>query len=469
MLAEAMMYDLAIIGGGPGGYVAAIRGAQKGLEVLLVEKGALGGTCLNRGCIPTKCFVYDSKLFKAAKDSTVLTGTDSLAVDPLQMVTRKRSVVKQLVGGLGAILSSHGIKVVSGSGQLSASGKLRVHTTEGLAHNYDARSIILATGSRPAVPPFISVDGHFVQTTDEALDAEDLPANLIIIGGGVIGIEMATLFLNLGVQVTILELLPDILITEDQEVRQTMRRLLKRSGAALHLAAKARDVRVADDRVKVTFEAADGAVKTIEADRLLVATGRSPVLDGINAPGLNLKTDGPFIKVNRRLQTNLANVYAIGDVVGGMMLAHKASAEAEAAIENILGRKKEIITEYIPRCIWGMAEIGAVGLNEEEARATGRHIRIGRFPFAASGAAQAMGNTTGFAKIIADAVDGEILGVHIIGAHATDLIGYAVSAMTMEAAVEDLAQAIQAHPTVSETIMEAALDWKGLAIHIPKR
>jgi len=469
MLTEAMMYDLAVIGGGPGGYVAAIRGAQQGLKVLLVEKGALGGTCLNRGCIPTKCFVYDSKLFRAAKDSPVLTGTDSLAVDPAQMVTRKRSVVKTLVGGLGGILSGHGINVVSGTGQLLGRGKLRVQTTEGSAHNYEARSIILATGSRPAVPPFIDVDGHFVQTTDEALDTEELPANLIIIGGGVIGVEMATLFLNLGVQVTILELLPDILPTEDQEVRQTMRRLLKRSGAALHLKAKARDIRVVDDRVKVTFEDADGTVNTLEADRLLVATGRAPVLDGINPRGLNLETNGPFIKVNRRLQTNLANVYAIGDVVGGLMLAHKASAEAEAAIENILGRKKEIIAETIPRCIWGMAEIGAVGLNEEEARATGRRIRIGKFPFAASGAAQAMGNTAGFAKIIADAVNGEILGLHIIGAHATDLVGYAVNAMTMEAAVEDLAQAVQAHPTVSETIMEAALDWKGLAIHIPKR
>jgi len=464
-----MMYDLAVIGGGPGGYVAAIRGAQHGLKVLLVEKGALGGTCLNQGCIPTKCFVYDSKLFKATKSSPVLTGADSLAVDPLKMVTRKRAVVKQLVGGLGAILSSHGIKVVSGTGQLLGPGKLRAQTTEGAGHNYEARNIILATGSRPAVPPFISVDGHFVQTTDEALDAEDLPGELIIIGGGVIGIEMATLFLNLGVQVTILELLPDILITEDQEVRRTMRQLLRRSGATLHLKAKAQDICVADDRVILTFEDADGTVKTLAADRLLVATGRTPVLDGLDITGLSLATDGPFIKVNRRLQTNLANVYAIGDVIGGLMLAHKASAEAEAAVENLLGHKKEIITENIPRCIWGLAEIGAVGLNEEQARATGRRIQIGKFPFGASGAAQAMGNTTGFAKIIADADNGEILGLHIIGEHATDLVGYAATAMTMESAVEDLAEAIQAHPTLSETVMEAALDWKGLAIHIPKR
>lgn len=463
------MHDLAIIGGGPGGYVAAIRGAQRGLKVLLVEKGALGGTCLNRGCIPTKCYVYDSKLFKAAKSSPVLSGADSLAVDPLQMVTRKRTVVNQLVGGLGSILKSHGIDVVSGAGQLIAPGRLRVQAADGPGRDYEARNMVLATGSQPAVPPFISVDGHFVQTTDEALDAEDLPRQLIIIGGGVIGVEMATLFLNLGVQVTILELLPDILLTEDQEVRRTMRRLLKRSGASLHLEARAQDIRIADDRVVLTFEDAGGAVHTLEADRLLVAAGRTPVLDGIDIPALGLETDGPFIKVNRRLQTNLANVYAIGDVIGGMMLAHKASAEAEAAVENLLGGKKEIIAEHIPRCIWGLAEIGSVGLNEEEARATGRRIQTGKFPFAASGAARAMGDETGFAKIIADVDDGEILGVHIIGEHATDLIGYAVTAMTMEAAVEDLAEAVQAHPTVSETVMEAALDWKGLAIHIPKR
>jgi dihydrolipoamide dehydrogenase len=464
-----MTYDLAVIGGGPGGYAAAIRGAQHGLKVLLVEKDTLGGTCLNRGCIPTKCFVYDSKLLKAAKISTVLTGNDSLAVDPLKMITRKRSVVKTMVDGLAGILRSNGIEIIQGRGTLLGPGKLQVQPAGGPARIYKARNIILANGSKPARLPFIGVDGHFVQTTDEALDAEDLPRDLIIIGGGVIGVEMATIFLNLGVQVALIELLPDILNTEDREVRNAMRRLLSVGGATLHLNAKAKDFRIVNDRVMLTFEDAGGNVNTLEADRLLVATGRTPVFEGIDLKELRLATEGPFIKVNERLQTNLPNVYAIGDVIGGMMLAHKASAEAEAALENILGRKKEIIPQHIPRCIWGLEEIGAVGLNEEEARATGRRIKIGRFPYTASSAAQAMGNTTGFAKVIADSENGEILGFHVMGEHATDLVGYAVVTMTMESAVEDLAGAIQAHPTLSETVMEAALDWNGLAVHLPRR
>ncbi|MEJ2659195.1 MAG: dihydrolipoyl dehydrogenase [Desulfobacteraceae bacterium] len=463
------MYDLAVIGGGPGGYVAAIRAAQKGLKTALVEQGALGGTCLNRGCIPTKSFVYDSKLFHAARTSSILQGTETLSLNATKMIERKRKVVKTLVGGLGKILKSHRIEVVQGMGHLEAPGKVRVTKTGDTNTSIDARHVILANGSRPAVPPFIDIDGQWVQTTDQALDTEAVPDKLVIIGGGVIGIEMATIYLNLCSQVTIVELLDDVLTTEDEEVRKTMRRLLKKRKAAVHLKAKAKEITPQNGGVKVVFEDGQGAEQHLQTDRVLVATGRAPVLTGIDSDQLKLQMNGPYVQVNGQLQTNLPGVYAIGDLVGGMMLAHKASAEGEVAIDHILGHAKEVRPELVPRCIWGLAEIGAVGLTEKEARATGRPIKVGTFMYRGSGAAQAMGEIEGFTKVVGDAENGEILGVHIMGEHATDLISEAVSVMKMEGAVEDLYEAIKPHPTVSETVLEAALDWNGLAIHAPRK
>jgi len=463
------MYDLAVIGGGPGGYVAAIRAAQKGLKVLLIERDTVGGTCLNRGCIPTKSLVYDTKLFKAAKTSSILAGTEHLSLDTSKMTARKRRVVQTLVRGLESIIKSHNIELSSGRGELVGPNRVRVLGPDGSSGVHEARSIILATGSRPAVPPFITVDGNWVKTTDEALDSEEYPSKVVIIGGGVIGIEMASIYLNTGCDVTIIELLPDVLLTEDKDVRNAMRALLMKHEAHVHLSSKAKKINPEGKEVKVTFEDEGGAIQDLKADQVLVATGRAPVLDGLDSPKLGLALDGAFVKVNERLETNLPGVYAIGDLVGGMMLAHKASAEAEAAVENILGAKRTVKPETVPRCIWGLTEIGAVGLTEEEAYGSGRKVRIGRFPYTASGAAQAMGKNEGFVKILGDGDTGEILGVHILGEHATDLISEAATVIEMEGAVEDLYEAIKPHPTISETIMEAGLDWNGLAIHMPRK
>lgn len=463
------MYDLAVIGGGPGGYVAAIRGAQEGLKVLLVEKDALGGTCLNRGCIPTKSLVYDTKLYKAAKASSILKGTEQLSLDTSKMTKRKRKVVKTLVSGLGTIIKSNNIDLATGMGELLAPHRVKVHGPNSATVIHEATNIILATGSRPAVPSFLSVDGKLVKTTDEALDADDFPSSMVIIGGGVIGIEMATIYLNMGCDVTIMELLPDVLMTEDKDVRDAMRGLLRKQKAKVFLSATAKEIVPHGKGVKVTFEDEGGMIQDLMADQVLVATGRAPVLDGIDAPGLGLTMDGAFVRVNERMETNLPGIYAIGDLVGGMMLAHKASAEAEAAVENILGANRAVNPEMVPRCIWGLTEIGAVGQTEEEAHKSGRKIKVGKFPFAASGAAQAMDKTDGFVKILGDHDTGEILGVHILGEHATDLISEAVTAMVMEGAVEDLYEAIKPHPTISETIMEAGLDWNGIAVHMPRK
>jgi len=463
------MYDLAVIGGGPGGYVAAIRGAQQGLKVILVEKDSLGGTCMNRGCIPTKCFFYDTTTLEAAKTSQVLTGAGRLSIDPSKMVARKRHVVNTLVSGIEKIMKSYGIEVVQGFGELIAPGRMMVRRANGLSKEYQSRHMILATGSKPALPDFIEVDGHYIQTTDDALDSDDIPARLLIIGGGVIGVEMTGIYRTLGCEVTVLELLPDILTTEDADIRRAMLRLFEQRGVKVHLKAKVKEITLRDKEIEVAFEDEVHGIDILRADRILVATGRAPVLDGIDPGKLGLKTEGPFVKTNERLETNLTGVYAVGDLIGGMMLAHEASAEAEAAVANILGAKKEVKPELIPRCIWGFTEIGAVGLTEEEARATGRPIRVGKFPFMNSGAAQAIGNVDGFAKIVGDAETGEVLGFHILGTHATDLIGESVLAMSTESVIEELAEAVRPHPTFSETVMEAAMDWSGLAIHSPKK
>jgi dihydrolipoamide dehydrogenase len=463
-----MMYDLAVIGGGPGGYVAAICGAQKALKVLLVEKDALGGTCLTRGCIPTKCFIHDTKLFHGAKNSLLLKGAAALSFDMEQMIARKRSVVKSLVGGLSTIMRSNGIEVVQGVGELTAPGRLRVSAPGGEAREFQAKSVILAMGSRPALPPFIKADGVFVQTTDDAFDTAVVPRSVVIIGGGVIGVEMASIYLNLGCEVTILEMLSHILATEDEDIRRITRTLLEKRGVKLHLNATVTEAVTRGERVEITFEDGSGNTIRLTADRLLVAAGRVPVLDGIEPDRLGIRMAGPFVQVNGRLQTSVPGIYAIGDLVGGMMLAHKASAEAEAAVANIVGGKREVDPTRVPRCVWGIAEIGAVGVSEQEARAAGRRIKVGKFPYGHSGAAQAMGKGDGLVKIVGDAETGEILGVHIIGERATDLIGEAAMAMNMEAAVEDLAGVIKPHPTLSEHLMEAARDWSGLAVHSPK-
>jgi dihydrolipoamide dehydrogenase len=463
------MDDLCIIGAGSGGYVAAIRGAQHGLRVLLIEKDQLGGTCLNRGCIPTKCFIHDVKILTAAKRSPVMKGADRVSIDIDKMVLRKRQVVKTMVDGLAMIMKGHGVRVVQGQGELLAPGQVRVRTMDGRRSEESVKYVILATGAKPGTPPFLSVDGHFVQTTDEALDPKDLPAKLLIIGGGVIGLEMAAIYRLLGSEVTILELLSDIIYNEDAEIRKAMRMLMEQQGVKIHLEAKVKEVKIREEKVEIDYENQKGQVEKLQADRVLVATGRIPVLEGIDVQKLGLGMNEPFIKVNGKFETNLPGVYAIGDVVGGMMLAHKASAEAEAVLANILGQPKRIKPELIPRCIWGLAEVASVGLTEEEAKAKGWHVRVGKFPYISSGAAQAMDDINGFVKIIGDAESGEILGVHIIGRHATDLIGEAVTLMTMEAAVEDLAEAIKPHPTLSEALMEAALDWSGILIHKLKK
>lgn len=463
-------YDVAIVGGGPGGYTAAICAARGGLRTVLIERDALGGTCLNRGCIPTKSYIYDTKLFRSVRDTPVIRGGEKVQLDLAALLARKRHVVDTLVSGVQGLLRSNGADVIRGEARLIGANCIQIAKSNGELAELNVRHVVLANGSRPAVPPFIKVDGRLVQTTDELLDTPEFSGKVLIIGGGVIGIEMATIFLNAGADVTIIEMLPDILATEDKDIRREMKRQLKKRKAAVLVATSVKEIAIQGDQARVTFQAQGREqAKTVTVDKVLVATGRMPVLDGIDSNKLGLETNGPYLKVNERLETNLPGVFAIGDLIGGMMLAHKASADAETVVDNILGADKSVESHLIPRCIWGLLEIGAVGLSEEEAIAAGRKIRVGKFPFAASGAARAMGHPEGFVKVVGDDATGEIVGLHIIGEHATDLIAEAVSVIKMEGAVEDLSEAIKPHPTLSEAVMEAALDWNGQAVHLPRK
>jgi len=460
------MLDLVIIGGGPGGYVGAIRAGQLGLKTMLVEKDSLGGTCLNRGCIPTKSLISDAKLYKLAKASSVLEGTDNLSIDVNKMLTRKRQVVNGLVKGVEGLLKANGVELAKGIGSIKAQGLVGITDADGSIREVQTKNILIATGSRPQVLPFLKIDGQKVQTTDEALDDANIPANIAIIGGGVIGVEMAGLFASLGRQVTIFEVFPDVIMTEDEEVRQVMNKALKKQGVELFLDTRVQGVEADATGVTVTFAGADGKTQTARFDKLLAATGRAPVLEGIDAQALGLEKNGPFLKVDSQFRTGMPGVYAVGDVIGGVMLAHKASIEAEAAVEIIAGKGFHG-SLLIPACIWGPVEVGSVGLSEAEAKKRGRNVRVGTFPYMASGAAKAKGKSEGFAKIVGDAGTGEILGVHIVGENATDMVAEAVSLMAAECVVEDFYQAVKPHPTLSEVVFEAAMDWNSKAIHKP--
>ena len=349
-----------------------------------------------------------------------------------------------------------------------APGRVSIESNEGRIE-HQARHVLLAMGSRPANLPSIEIDGELVQTTDQALTPKRIPDRMVIVGGGVIGIEMATIYNRLGSEVLVIELLPDILTAEDEDLRRVMRLLLEKSGVKLELSARVEEIKSGPVGAAIRYQDHSGRVKETRADQVLVAAGRTPVLDGLDPDGLKLEMNGHFVNVDKNLQTNLPGVWAIGDLVGGMMLAHKASAEAEAVIDNIKGERKSVDSRLIPRCIWGPTEIGSVGISEAEAREKGLPVRISRFNYANNGAAQALGAADGLIKVIGHTETGEILGVHIIGPHATDLVAEAVIVMKMEGVVEDLAEAVRPHPTFSEIVMEGAMDWSGLAVHAPRK
>ncbi|MDO8586553.1 MAG: dihydrolipoyl dehydrogenase [Armatimonadota bacterium] len=458
--------DILIIGAGPGGYVSAIRAAQLGAKTACVEKGALGGVCLNVGCIPTKTLISTAELVhNISRANTFGIKVGSPEIDVAKMMERKDKVVSQLTGGVATLFKNHNVEWVKGAAKLTDPHTVAVDLNEGGSRTITARNIIVATGSVPALLPLPGFEiGEAVWTSNEALDLKALPKSVLIVGGGAIGLEFGYTFVRLGSQVTIVELMSQIVPAADMQIAKEFEKCLKRAGIKIMTetgVTRAEDI----SGGKRVFMSTPGGEQSIEVEKVLVAVGRRPVSEGIGLEQLGIKTERGRILVNERMQTNVPNVYAVGDVVGEPMLAHVAWTEGEVAVQHALGRDVRMSYRVFPACVYTVPELASVGMTEEQAREKHSEIRIGTFPFAANGKALGMGEREGFVKIIAEPKYGEILGVHILGPHATDLISEAVVAMQNEATVEEVIAAIHPHPTLSEPIQEAAMDVLGESIH----
>ena len=464
-MADSKHFNLIVIGTGPGGYVAAIRAAQLGLTTAVIEKDELGGTCLNWGCIPTKAWIVSAHLFeqiKRAKDFGIEVGEPR--VNWGWMVERKNKVVKQLTGGVRTLLAGRGVEIVRGTAKLTGAGKVQVALKEGGSTALTADHLMLATGAAAWLPPGFKLDGERVITSQEALDLPRQPRRLAVLGGGVVGCEFACFFAALGSEVTLIEMLPRLVPAEDDEIAQALEREMKKQKIALHLNTKVDDLKQNPDG-STTLTLAGG--KTVVVDTVLVATGRRPYSAdlGLEAIGVARGERGKIV-VNDRLQTSVKTIFAIGDVTDIKQLAHFASAQGKAAAEIIAGHPAQTNWRAVPAATFTSPEIASVGLTEREAMAEGRTLKIGRFPFRAHGRNIADQETTGFVKLIGDAHTGQVLGAHIIGARASEIIHECSLAIAADLNLRDLAQAIHAHPTLTETLGEAAEDAEGLAIHL---
>ena len=456
-------YDVGIIGGGPGGYVAAIKAAQLGGTVCLIEKGAWGGTCLNRGCIPTKTLFAVANLatqIQEAPDFGVRISGET-TIDYPQVLNHKTSVIAQLTGGIAQLLKTNGIDTLNGTATLTNRNTIVVNKLDGTTEQLHAKNIIIATGSEPAEPPVFEIDETQVLTTTGILNLTELPESLLIVGGGVSGCEFASIFNALGCQVTVLELLPTILATEDVQVIRHIQLFMKRKGITIHTGAKLTHVKKSDANVTAILES--GA--EITAEKMLVSTGRRYNTEGIGLEKIGVRTADGKIVVDARMQTNVPSIYAVGDVASRYLLAHVAAAEGKVAAQNCLGNNAEMDYQVIPWCVFTLPEIGHVGMTEKEATNEGYEVKIGRFPYAANGKALGLRETDGFVKTVSDTDSGDILGVHIVGVQASTLIHEAAVAVRLGASAENIAHTVHAHPTLSEIVMESAEAAYDRAIH----
>ncbi|MEZ4385557.1 MAG: dihydrolipoyl dehydrogenase [Nannocystaceae bacterium] len=462
-------FDLVIIGSGPGGYVAAIRAAQLGLKVACVEKDrSLGGTCLNVGCIPSKALLESSERFAEARDHFADHGIKaSVELDLPTMLGRKDKIVSQLTGGIAGLFKKNQITRVEGLGSIPSVGEVLVKGSDGSERRLKADKILIATGSVPASIPGVELDGDRVGTSTEALAYASVPEHLIVIGAGVIGLELGSVWARLGAKVTVLEFMPKLLPTMDEEVARLALRLFKRQGLSFTFGARVQSAAVDGDAVKVTYKSASGEEVTIDGDRVLVAVGRRPCTAGLGLEALKVETDRRgHIVVDEHYRTSVAGIWAIGDVIPGPMLAHKASEEGIAAVEGMLGNPGHVCYDAVPNIIYTHPEIASVGKTELELKNAEIPYRKGSFPFMANGRAKALGQTDGMVKILAHAETDRILGVHCIGPRAGDLIAEAAIAIEFSASAEDLARSVHAHPTLAEVVKEAALAVDDRVIHI---
>jgi len=455
-------FDVVVIGSGPGGYVAAIRAAQLGFNTAIIEKySTLGGTCLNVGCIPSKALLDSSHHYYDAishfkEHGIEITGEVKFSIE--QMVARKGNVVDQNVSGIKYLMDKNKITVFQGVGSFEDATHINVAKADGSSETLEAKYTIIATGSKPSTLPFIKIDKERIITSTEALNLKEVPKHLIVIGGGVIGLELGQVYLRLGAQVSVVEYLDRIIPGMDSGLSKELTKVLKKQGMKFYTSHKVKSVERNGEGVQVQAENAKGETITLDGDYSLVSVGRRPYTDGLNAEKAGVKiTERGQIEVNDHLQTSVSNIYAIGDVIKGAMLAHKAEEEGVFVAETLAGQKPHIDYNLIPGVVYTWPEVAAVGKTEEQLKEAGVEYKAGSFPFKALGRSRASGDTDGFVKILADAKTDEVLGIHMIGARTADLIAEAVTAMEFKASAEDISRMSHAHPTYAEAVKEAAL------------
>jgi dihydrolipoamide dehydrogenase len=456
-----LSYDLVVIGAGPGGYVAAIRAAQLGFKVACVEKEYLGGTCLNVGCIPSKALLDSSERFHFIKHQAERHGikASGVSLDLGVMMRRKDDVVKQLVTGVGGLFKKNKVDHHKGTGRIAAPGRVEVKSN-GSSQTLVAQRILIATGSVPISIPGLPFDGKSILSSTEALALSEVPKKLVIVGAGYIGVEMGSVWARLGSEVLLIEFLDRALAGMDKEMAGGLQRLLEKQGLKFKFNVAAQSAKVEKGKVKLSWKAREGSESGVEeCDKVMVAVGRRPMTDGLGLAELEVTMDKKgYVVVDEHYQTSVQGIYAIGDVIGGAMLAHKAEEEGVAAVERMAGKAGHVDYHTVPAVVYTHPELAQVGFTEEDARGNGYEVKVGKFPFMANGRAKGMGETDGSVKIVADAKTDRILGVHILGAHASDMIAECVVAMEFKASAEDIGRSNHAHPTLPEIIKQAALN-----------
>ena len=464
-------FDLAVIGSGPGGYITAIRNAQLGKKVALIEKyTTLGGACLNVGCIPSKALLDSSEHFHNAQKTFAEHGIDvkDPKVNFAQMIERKRQVVRQTTDGIQYLMKKNNITVFHGSGKFKNKTQIEINNSKSDPLVIETEKTIIATGSKPSDLPFLKIDKNRIISSTEALELTEIPKHLIIIGGGIIGLELGSIYKRIGSDVTVVEYMDRILPTMDSTMSKELAKSIKKLGVKLHLSTKVTGAKVEKNQVTVTAENKKGQSIEINGDYCLMAVGRKPYTEGLGLENIGIEvSERGFIKTNQHFQTNVDNIFAIGDVIGGAMLAHKAEEEGVVLAEYLNGERSHMDYNLIPGIVYTWPEVASVGATEEQLKEKGKEYKIGSFPMRALGRSRASMDIEGVVKILADKQTDEIFGVHIVGARAADLIMEAAVAMEFRASAEDLSRICHGHPTYSEAMKEAALDaWNGKPLNI---
>ena len=468
--------DIAIVGGGPGGYVAALRAAQLGAQVALIEENTVGGVCLNVGCIPTKALLRSAEVYRTFLQAQAfgLRLEGRVTPDWPAIQARKGDIVRQLVRGVEVLLRKAGVQVVRGRGRFVAPQALEVTTAEG-SQQVEAKHIVIATGSRPVRLPFVSaqdrplpgMDLPGVMDSTGGLALEALPKRLLVIGGGVVGVELADIFNAFGVKVAVVEMLEQILPQMDHDLGKALAWTLGQRGVELYLNSQVTRVEAVEGGLRATVVTSGGEVD-IEAGRVLVAVGRRPNVEDLGLEAAGVRFDKAGIPVDVQMQTNVPGVYAVGDVTGGALLAHVAMRGGEVAVENALGHAAAFDAKTVPWCVYTAPEVASVGLTETQAREGGYDVQVGRFPLTASGRALTYGETDGFVKVVSEARFGEVLGLHILAPHASEMIHEGGLALALEATLDELVATVHGHPTLGEAVREAVLAARGAALHLPR-